>query len=202
MGNLHINEKESKALENAEFFRIKKGLDAKVNALFQELKKGLDAALAASDGLLPPELTAVSGRRYQGENHNGFPWRAFDFPRAISGPDIFLYRCLLLWGHGFSFHLILSGKWKAQCLSALYSLHATAAELPWCLDLRESPWEWLPDTEQVRPLSHFSPSAFKAALEQHPVAKLTCYFPVSEFASIPVKGTAAWQTLQEQLFPA
>lgn len=198
MDYLQLNESESAALQNAEFFRTKAKLDLKIKELFQELKHGLNAATAPLREQIPSEILAVPGRRHQGENHHGFPWRAFDFPRALSGSDIFLYRCLLLWGHGFSFHLILSGVWKDRYLSSLLS-HLPASGLPWLVDLRVSPWEWLPGSELVE-----LEAVSEAKLQQHaagqPAFKFSLSIPAEKFHLVPAKGRAAWQAIQEACF--
>lgn len=201
MDEFQLNKKETAALENAEFFRTKASLDLKIKALFQELKPSLDEETAAFAAQIPPQLLQASGRRYQGENHHGFPWRAFDHPKAIAGADIFLFRCLLLWGHGFSLHLLLSGAWKERFLPRLASLPEPLRNQAWTLDRRENPWEWLPDPAAQLEIAEGHSAEFTAAALRNPVLKLSLQLPASAFPEIPQKAAEAWRSILQSLFP-
>ena len=192
-----IHPEELAALQNEQFFRLKSSLDDKVKDLFTLLKERLEEV---SKGILPSELSRSAGRLYQGENHHGFPWRALDQPHQASKPDLFIFRCLLLWGHQFSFHLILNGSWKDQYFASLSHALAPLGELGFFIDSRPSAWEWFLDPSQLYSLSGLSQEDFLSHAGSNAHLKLTLPVPLDAFSQIPDLGAGIWEGLSQALF--
>lgn len=195
-----IGPEELAALDNDHFFRLKSSLDDKVKDLFTLLKDNLEAVSKNIHCPLPEVLKLSPGRRFQGENHHGFPWRALDFPRKSTKPDLFIFRCLLLWGHSFAFHLILSGQWKEHYLESLLNSRQSLGDLGFYIDSRSSAWEWFQDHPSIFPLSALQREKFSQLAHSQPHLKLSLFVPLSEFSQIPEIGCQVWDQLQSILF--
>lgn len=194
-----IDPSELAHLQDEAFFRLKGDLDIKVNQLFSVIKDLLGAELDSVPHQLPAELLQQAGRRFRGENYQGFPWRALDFPRSAQKPDLFIFRCLLLWGHDFSFHLILSGAWKARWQSHFHRAQPLLAEKGFSIDLQDSAWEWIPDPSCIHPLSELSPTDYAQGLAQHGHFKLTKRVAFDQFHQLPELALDLWKTIQQIL---
>lgn len=195
-----ISSEELATLENDRFFRIKSGLDDKVKDLFILLKGRLEEVVENGSAPLPEDLPWSPGRRYQGENHHGFPWRALDFPRAAKKPDLLIFRCLLLYGHSFSFHLILDGYWKELYLEPLLNARQRLGDLGFILDSRPSAWEWFIDHSDLYMCSSLQRDEMLQLANGQSHLKLSLPIPLAEFSRIPEIGAEIWRELQEIIF--
>jgi len=197
MNESELRPEELQVLENARFFDLKAQLDAKINQLFSDLKPRIEERTRAVHANVPPELLRTAGRTFRGENHHGYPWRALDVPRFSQSGDLFIFRTLLLWGHHFSVHLILNGHWKSQLVPRL-----GGASAAWQVDPREDPWIWFPPQPQGWPANALSPAQLQLLLSPARPFKMSVYFPLTDFSSIPDHATQCWSSLLPLLFPA
>ncbi len=195
-----INNEELSTLDNAHFFRVKSGLDDKVKDLFILLKGNLEAEVGNLLSSSEQDIPWTPGRRFQGENYHGFPWRAIDYPRAAQKPNLFLFRCLLLYGHCFAFHLIVDGDWKERFLEPLLKAQPKLGDLGFVIDSRPSAWEWFMDHSDLFPLSELGRDELLRLAQSQPHLKLSLEIPLSEFSNIPAIGTQIWRELQAILF--
>jgi hypothetical protein len=183
---------ESNVLQDAQFFTTKAAIDAKINDLFSELKnKILDCQL--ENARLPQEIWTTAGRIHRGEHLGNFPWRAIDCPRAYNGKDIAVFRTLLVWGHEFSFHLILSGKWMNDFARNL-SFDALAKD-GWLLSLQESPWDWTLNDQSHVPLVGMPKIQWDMVVNQHPWIKISQPLSLTQFSQVPHIGASLWKNL-------
>lgn len=191
---------EMAALHNAGFFRLKLSLDDKVKELFKVLKLELEQSITQTKDSVPSELTSVAGRTFRGENHQGFPWRALDCPRQMAKPDLFIFRTLLLWGHHFSFHLLLSGKWKLRLLESL-AHNSVLLNGDWLIDLRSDTWQWQHPGQNAHICGQSLSQENLQQLSNLETVKISRFLPLDKFGEIPAEGLAAWNSLANALFP-
>ena len=102
----------------------------------------------------------------------------------------FTFRTLMLWGHHFSFHLILSGKWKTQYQDRLLD---KALQLPagtrFCI--HPTPWEW-----EDQPEGYLLPEEIqnhRESLLNQPFIKLSYFFPLRNWELLVDTGLHIWE---------
>ena len=227
-----ITESELSLLKNKEVFRLKSALDQKINARFKELQKEVEARIMLKgeekmNRELPAELLVQPGRRFQGENHNGFPWRAFDYPRCSSKPDLLIFRGLFVYGQEAGFHLIATGKWQKTALSSIGNLRKLEKKNEKLgvgnsllnslfIDLSEDPWQWIPEKCTRVPLAEILGSSGNGVgletsadlgkgialriWERHPFLKISRPIPFEEIERFPQLGAETWELLQNLFY--
>ena len=191
---------EALVLQDSAFFLTKAAIDAKISDLFVALKHKIEATLESRKSSLDADWVTQPGRTYRGENLGHLPWRALDCPRHFDGTDMCTFRTLLLWGRGFSFHMLLSGPSLRRHAAALVRAHATLATAGWQLSMQASPWDWEMQPEAYRPLSAWSPTAFAQEIDSKPWIKLSIALPLSAFDEVPAHGSALFTSIMDAFF--
>jgi hypothetical protein len=186
---------ETKVLHDAHFFEVKAAIDAKINDLFAGLKNELTNLSQVFANQLPSDALSIAGRTYRGENLGGLPWRALDCPRVFAGEDMLAFRTLLVWGRGFSLHLLLGGCHLRRYAPALSQAHAPLAVAGWRLSVQQSPWDWSLDADSHLALADVSPSEFADRVYHRDWLKLSQAIPLEAFSQIPELGVAAWKSV-------
>ncbi|MEM0996783.1 MAG: hypothetical protein AAGN35_06880 [Bacteroidota bacterium] len=186
-------------LSDARFFESKLRIDAKITSLFSELKAGIEADIAQTADRLPEGFPRSGSRIYRGEHHGPYPWRAVDCPAGFHGQDHLAFRCLLLWGHAFSFHFFLRGKWLTQYLPRMHTHFAELAATQLELSRQDDPWKWRFDRESHRPLAEITPEELDQRATATGFLKLSRRHPLAESATLVKTGRATWRTLQRCL---
>ncbi len=158
--------------------------------LVEQQLKALQVKINASPETVPAYLPPHSGRITRGSNYRGYPYRVLDVPASIQGMDIFLFRTVVVWGHSYSFHLILSGKWKTAFPA---DFPAIAHLFPqWYYSLEDSPWEWLETDPGIFSCTNLL-SGDHQRLQAHPFLKFSLHFPLSQLPDLPQNGFSAWK---------
>ena len=124
------------------FMPLKMRVSYKINDLLVELNRHLKKNLNTEAGTWPKELLLNSGKLTRGENYQSYAYRVLDYPSFFKGEDIFTLRTLMLWGHHFSFHLILAGKFKKNYQNRIIKKQKILETAGFRLCIEESPWQW------------------------------------------------------------
>ncbi len=190
---------EALVLQDGAFFLTKATIDAKISDLFVALKHKIEAQIDSGESVLCAKWSVQPGRTYRGENLAHLPWRALDCPRHFEGADMFTFRTLLVWGRGFSFHLLLAGLPLVTHLQALTRAHTALAAIGWRLSNQESPWDWDTNPNHYQALAAMSPAEFSQTLASKPWLKLSIELPLSTFDEVPERGAAFFATIMDAL---
>jgi hypothetical protein len=188
---MKLSDAELNLLCDAERFRVQQRTGVKISDLFGQLKLTLTPLVEREAHWLPQGCLA-SGKLSKGDRHHGFPWMALDYPAVFAPEGIFAFRAVVIWGHHFSFHLILTGKWREQFAPGLIDNAAKleAAGLRKCLGA--TPWDWTQD--ELGLLS--APGA-----KDDEFLKLSQRLPLDRFAEVPAQGAALYALLADVLRP-
>lgn len=125
----------------------------------------------------------------RGEQYNGLPWVMLDYPRYYSAGDSKAIRSFFWWGHGFSIHLILQGKYREQWLKNAAGWLLEGSE-NWHIDLGADPWQHHFRAESCIPIRNVSPQS----IQGHPFVKYSCWFPIQAWENVP----ALWENIFKQ----
>lgn len=182
-------------LRNSEFFDFKARIDDKINALFGQLKAAISAELDRVSAQLPPDFPMTGSRIYRGEHHGPYPWRAVDCPVGFHRNDHLAFRCLLLWGHHFSFHLLLSGIWLERYLPSIVSQLPELARTDLQLSVQDSPWQWEFSNESHQHLGNLSTEKILKRAEETGFLKLSRLHALTDADTLVETGLETWKTL-------
>jgi hypothetical protein len=142
---------------------------------------------------LPAKLTGdwlqVAAKISRGEQYLGLPWVMLDYPRHFAAGDTKAIRSFFWWGHGFSIHLILQGKYREQWIKNADDWLQQGAD-NWYIDLATDPWQHHFRKETCIPIRKVSAQA----VTSHPFIKYSCWFPMQAWNEIP----ALWENIFQQ----
>ena len=183
-------------LADKAFFLIKARLDAKIKALLEGLLPQLEQLSLPRLALLPPAMQTAQSRFYQGELHEGFPWRAIDHRAVYGHDDLLAFRCLVRYGGSLSLHWTLSGAYLTHYTHALAAHVDLLRHHGFQLSRAETPWIWSPDTApSYQTLAGLSSEAAENLFKERKWVKFSAFFPTDEWAGFPARVLAAWHDL-------
>lgn len=142
--------------------------------------------------LLPPLAIQSLGKLQRGENYDGRPWRALDYPAVLSSTDLFTFRAVLIWGRHISFNFILQGQYfTPQAAQSLLShLHSFPNLKLWT---HPELWKWEIDSPFCVPVNA------NTQLPDLPFFRILISLPLEQVADIPNIGTEFWSKILEGL---
>lgn len=187
-----LGKQEWAALEDRSYLPLKHRVTAYIEAQLLETGRRLQADLSSSvPGFLPDVLRQTPGRLSRGEAYLEQAYRVYDFPRFFDKEDFFLFRCLVLWGHHISFHLILSGRFAADWGPGLMKQTAEIAP-DWRWATQADPWVWDQDAAGWIDLDHIESHELYRLGQGLPYCKFSRFLPLDNLPGLPQLGTENW----------
>lgn len=184
-----LNPEEFDVFADRDFMPLKQKVWVKLEGILSILADRELRLLEEYQGLLDIDLSQPFPKTSRGENYKSYSYRVLDFPRLLEKEDIFLFRCMVLWGHPIGFHLILSGKYQRAYAEKLLSARKHLP-FPAYYAAQESPWIWESDAEGLLALS--SNSHIDHTLRDF--CKLSSFIPLGDYRKIPDKGEDIFRT--------
>ena len=136
------SEKELRLVNHVEIFQNKPAILKKVEQRLVTLQKALEQEISLISADLPNGIDLVKNQIARGENHNGFPYLALDYPQNFSKTEMFTMRTLFWWGHYLGFSLILKGKKLSVYLERLLQNRHKKPYKDIYVSIAPDPWEW------------------------------------------------------------
>ncbi|MEM8896451.1 MAG: hypothetical protein AAGC85_00035 [Bacteroidota bacterium] len=194
-----FNEEELNLLTDKALMPLKQRISQKLEDMLSELHTQLNINSLDSKYDLPESIFTQGPKISKGENYQTYSYRVLDFPRHIQQGDIFLFRSLALWGHHFSFHLILSGSYLEKYGKKLYTFSKSyPAGFYWVTD--ETPWDWIYQPQTYTPLNKMGKDEIEKAVHEQSFVKVTCFLPLESYKKMQKTGLQSWQFWQRVLF--
>ena len=103
------------------FFEKKRKLTEKILFAFSDLESSYEMLLRNFHKSIPLECVSKRGKISKGENYLGLPYLVLDYPALFQKQDVFAFRTMFWWGHGFSFTFQTSGLYMDTLLPAIDS---------------------------------------------------------------------------------
>lgn len=200
MQQVKFNSEELSVLCDRNFMPLKASVTNKINELFGELKLAVKDKIESSTYEFPPELDIQSGKFSRGENYKSFAWRVFDFPRRPIKGDLMIYRALYLWGHHFSFHLILDGRQAKLFSEKLSANWKTLQDTGILFATRDTPWDWEISDQSHQLVDEKIGEQIPDFVSKHGFLKLSFAMKPEEYEKVPAVGAEIWGVLQKILF--
>ncbi len=172
---------EAALLQNAEWFEIKRRTTEKLYAAFELIRQRLKDTAERLQLPLPAEVTAISAKISRGEHYRACPWVMLDHHRYFQGPDMFAFRVMAWYGHYFSAHVLLGGRFAHQYVERLLR-HDRPAEV--YFSLHPEPWEHAIEAPAYAPLHTLTKEQIMAHLSAHDYIKLSIVIPTVDLGEV------------------
>ncbi len=149
-----LSAEEQRLVEDSSWLMAKQRITGKVYGLFGQLCETYQSLLEQQPVALPAEITTPSAKIYKGEQYLNLPYVMLDFPRCFGRNDTFAVRSFFWWGHHFSIHLLLTGRYEAQYRPTLLEQAGNQAASGWYLGVGADPWQHHFNEDNYLPLTH------------------------------------------------
>lgn len=180
--SLSLTDEEAALVADAQFFRKKERISAKVRAqldatyagLTEELRRiSLHASLIA-----PPGFDLRAHQFVKGEQLESFPYQYLDCPKHFDGPNKFTFRTLFWWGHHLACALILEGdgikQYKKHIVDRFHQVAGQELEL----SLAPTLWEWKRGEGYTLPITHNRKAQIASVLAERRFIKIVRFVPM------------------------
>ena len=159
-------------LADAQFFRRKAVIMAKMRGLLEDTQVALKEELAGGALVTPPGFDPKNRQLVKGEHLEEFPYQYLDYPKHFDGANKFTFRTLFWWGHHVAWALLLDGagmkQYKKNIVDRFHQLAGKDLEL----SLAPTLWEWKRGEGYTLPLTHDRKARIAAVLAERSFLKI------------------------------
>jgi len=198
MRQAKLTEEELRLLQDATLMPAKFRIWEKIEHILLQLQQQLAATLDTEGNFLPGEIRNNPHKLSRGENYRQNPYRVLDYPKSMSGKDLFTFRTLVLWGDAIGFHLILSGKYREMFLPCIRQ-RATCLPGGWYLSAQQTPWIWEREAAHLYPCGELDTAQLAALLEKRSFVKFSRFLPLAQYDAIAEQGLLCWHNCLQLL---
>ncbi len=191
--------KELTALQNKDFFYLKRSATDKIIALFGQIAESIKALPEHRDFLFPEGTDASTGKISRGENYRQLPYIVLDLPRLFSPTSIFAFRVMYLWGHEFSFSLLLSGEALQTYLPQISAKFEYLQDHHLFVCMADTLWQHEFTHENYVSLFQTNKSAFLEQIGTHGFCKLSVPLQVEDWEIADVQALSTYQLFLEMM---
>jgi hypothetical protein len=178
--SIQLTDEETALLADAQFFRKKAVITAKIRAQLETTHKALTQELTSLSIVTPPGFDAKLHQLVKGEHLEDFPYQYLDCPKHFAGSNTFTFRTLVWWGHHITCALLLEGvgipQYKRQFLGRFHQLAGNELEL----SLAPSLWEWKRGEGYTLPITHDRKAQIAAVLAERSFMKVVRCVPFAD----------------------
>jgi hypothetical protein len=171
-GSIAFTDEETALLADAQFFRKKAAIMAKMRAALEAVHKALRHEVAGLRLVAPPGFNPGAYQLVKGEHLEDFPYQYLDCPKHFDGGDKFTFRTLVWWGHHVCCALLLEGagirQHKAHLVDRFHQLAGKDLEL----SLAPTLWEWKRGEGYTLPITHDRKAQIAAVLAERSIVKI------------------------------
>ena len=177
---MSFTDDECALLADAQLFRKKATVTAKIRAQLEATLSALRVELAGLPLVTPPGFNPDSQQLVKGEHLEDFPYQYLDYPKHFDGVNKFTFRTLVWWGHHVSCALILEGteirRYKKHFVDRFHQLAGHELEL----SLAPTLWEWKRGEGYTLPITHDRKARLAAVLAERSFFKIIRCVPLTD----------------------
>ena len=175
-----LTDEETSLLSDADFFRKKAAITAKIRQALETTHRVLQAELGSVTLVMPPGCNLTIHQLVKGEHLEDFPYQYLDCPKHFHGGHTFTFRTLVWWGHHVVCAWLLEGpeirQYKRQLLGRFHQIAGQGLEL----SLAPSLWEWKRGEGYTLPITHDRKAQIAAVLAERSCVKVVRCWPFTE----------------------
>ena len=177
---LSLTDEEAALVADAQFFRKKERISAKVRAQLDAAHAGLAEELSRVTLVTPPGFTPRAHQFVKGEHLESFPYQYLDCPKYFDGANKCTYRTLFWWGHHLACALILEGDGIKQYKKNLVDRFHQVAGHELELSLAPTLWEWKRGEGYTLPITHDRKAQIASVLAERRFLKIVRCVPLTD----------------------
>ncbi|MBI3357444.1 MAG: hypothetical protein HY038_11875 [Nitrospirae bacterium] len=167
-------------LANAQFFRKKAAITAKMRDMLEATHGVLENELAGLSLVAPPGFNPRTHQLVKGEHLEDFPYQYLDYPKHFDGVNKFTFRTLFWWGNHVACALLLEGagikQYKKHIVDRFHQLAGKNLEL----SLAPTLWEWKRGEGYTLPIMHDGKAQIAAVLAERSFVKIIRCVPLTD----------------------
>ncbi|MGQ0666335.1 MAG: hypothetical protein ACT4O4_04810 [Nitrospiraceae bacterium] len=167
-------------LGDAQFFRRKAVIMAKVRGLLVETHGALKIELAGKSLATPSGFNLNTHQLVKGEHLEDCPYQYLDYPKHFDGVNKWTFRTLFWWGHHLCCALLLEGagirQYKKHIVDRFHRLAGRDLEL----SLAPTLWEWKRGEGHTLPITHDHKAQIAAVLAERSFMKIVRCVPLTD----------------------
>ena len=175
-----FTDEEAALVADAQFFRKKERISAKVRAQLDAAHAGLAEELSRVTLVTPPGFTPRAHQFVKGEHLESFPYQYLDCPKHFDGANKCTYRTLFWWGHHLACALILEGDGIKQYKKNLVDRFHQVAGHELELSLAPTLWEWKRGEGFTLPITHDRKAQIASVLAERRFLKIVRFVPMAD----------------------
>jgi len=177
---LSLTEEETSLVADAQFFRKKERISAKVRAQLDATYAALTEELGGNSLIAPPGFDPRAHQFVKGEQLESFPYQYLDYPKHFDGSNKFTFRTLFWWGHHAACALILDGEgikqYKKQIIDRFHQVAGHELEL----SLAPTLWEWNRGEGYTLPITHDRKAQIASVLAERRFMKIVRFVSMTD----------------------
>ncbi len=177
---LSLTDEEAALVADAQFFRKKERISAKVRAQLDATYAGLVEELTHASLVTPPGFNPRAHQFVKGEHLESFPYQYLDYPKHFDGANKCTYRTLFWWGHHLACALILEGEGIKQYKKNLVDRFHQVAGHELELSLAPTLWEWKRGEGYTLPVTHNRKAQIASVLAERRFIKIVRFVPMTD----------------------
>ncbi|ULA64099.1 MAG: hypothetical protein LZF86_110800 [Nitrospira sp.] len=177
---LSFTDEEAALVVDAQFFRKKERISAKVRAQLNATYAGLAEELRQISLIAPPGFNPRAHQFVKGEQLESFPYQYLDYPKHFDGPNKFTFRTLFWWGHHVACALILEGEGIKQYRKHVVDRFHQVAGQELELSLAPTLWEWKRGEGYTLPITHDRKAQIASVLAERRFMKIVRFVPMTD----------------------
>ena len=178
--SMMLTDDEIALVSDAQFFRKKAVISAKVKSQLEATHQALKEELAGMSFVAPQGFNPESWQLVKGEHLEAFPYQYLDFPKCFDGRNKFTLRTLFWWGHHVVWALLLEGneikRYKKHFVDRFHQLAGNDLEL----SLAPTLWEWKRGEGYTLPITHDRKARLAAVLAERSFLKVLRCVPLTD----------------------
>ena len=178
--SLALTDEEAALVADAQFFRKKDRISAKVRAQLDATYAGLTEELGQISLIAPSGFNLRAHQFVKGEHLESFPYQYLDCPKHFDGPNKFTFRTLFWWGHHLACALILEGEGLKQYKRHIVDRFHQVAGQELELSLAPTLWEWKRGEGHTLPITHDRKAQIASVLAERRFMKIVRFVPMTD----------------------
>lgn len=175
-----FTDEETALLADAQFFRRKAAIMAKMRSMLEATHGVLQNELAGLSLVTPPGFNPKAHQLVKGEHLEDFPYQYLDCPKHFDGVNKFTFRTLFWWGHHVACALLLEGggirQYKKHMVDRFHQVAGRDLEL----SLAPTLWEWKRGEGYTLPITHDRKAQIAAVLAERSFVKIIRCVPLTD----------------------
>lgn len=177
---LSFTDEETALLADAQFFRKKERISAKVRAQLEATYAGLTEEMGRISLIAPAGLNLRVHQFVKGEHLESFPYQYLDYPKHFDGANKFTFRTLFWWGHHLACALMLDGEGIKQHKRRIIDRFHQVAGQELELSLAPTLWEWKRGEGYTLPITHDRKAQIASVLAERRFIKIVRFVPMAD----------------------